>query len=148
MNPIPLNKSLNKVNTENTLNNFRFKKRINDSRNKLNKYKRLLHNLRINIIKEQSKQYKQNVNDSLGPGSYSPYFLLDFKRLNIKNLSKTINVANKEDKKPSFINIDNNPGVGEYDLSGEFKKIIEHNLALQKSQKQKVNPNQKNQVQF
>ena len=137
LNPIPLNKSLNKVNTENTLNNFRFKKRINDSRNKLNKYKRLLHNLRINIIKEQSKQYKQNVKDSLGPGSYSPYFLLDFKRLNIKNLSKTINVANKEDKKPSFINIDNNPGVGEYDLSGEFKKIIEHNLALQKSQKQK-----------
>ena len=135
MMPIPLNKS--KIKSDNNLNKFRFKKRLEENNNKLNKYKRLLHNLRFNLIKEQSKQFKKNVEDNLGPGSYSPNAIYDMKKFRIQNLSKTLNINKNEERKPSYIDINNNPGVGEYDVNGEFKKNIEKNLSLLKSKKDK-----------
>jgi len=85
--PISLNKNSNRNNlrhnTDISLNNLRFKNKLNENRNKLNKYKRFLHNLRFNIIKDQAKQYKKNVEDNLGPGSYSPNNFY-----NIKNIIK------------------------------------------------------------
>ena len=133
--PIPLNK--NKIKNENILNKFRFRKKLDENNNKLNEYKRLLHNLRFKLIKEQSKQFKKNLEDNLGPGSYSPNSIHDINKIKIQNLSKTTNTNKNEERKPSYIDINNNPGVGEYDVNGEFKKIIEKNLSLQKSKKDK-----------
>jgi len=143
MRPIPMNKRSLRINTENNLNHLRFKKVLRDNMNKLNKYKRLLHNLRLNIIKEQAKQFKNNVENNLGPGSYSPESLFNLKRLKIKNLSKTINFNNKEERKPSYIEINENPGVGEYDTTGEYKNFIEKNMDLQKSNRNKERNDQK-----
>ena len=141
--PILMNKNQNRnnlgTNADATLNNLRFKQKLNENMNKLNKYKRLLHNLRFNIIKEQSKQYKKNVQDNLGPGTYSPENIFDIKKNN--QMAKTINVP--EERIPSYIDMNNNPGVGEYDVTGEFKQIIEKNLSLQKSKKDKEKIEQK-----
>ena len=143
MRPIPMNKRSLRINTENNLNHLRFKKVLRDNMNKLNKYKRLLHNLRLNIIKEQAKQFKNNVENNLGPGSYSPESMFNLKRLKIKNLSKTINFNNNEERKPSYIEINENPGVGEYDTTGEYKNFIEKNMDLQKSNRNKERNDQK-----
>jgi len=143
MRPIPMNKRSLRINTENNLNHLRFKKVLRHNMNKLNKYKRLLHNLRLNIIKEQAKQFKNNVKNNLGPGSYSPESLFNLKKLKIKNLSKTINFNNKEERKPSYIEINENPGVGEYDTTGEYKNFIEKNMDLQKSNRNKERNDQK-----
>ena len=121
------------ITSENNLKNFRLKKRLMENNNQLNKYKRLLHNLRINLIKEQAKQYKTNVESNLGPGRYSPETLFNMKKIKINNLSKTININTNKDRNPSYMEINDNPGVGEYDVIGEFKNIIENNLNLQKS---------------
>ena len=137
MRPIPMNKKSLRINTENNLHHLRVKKVLRDNMNKLNKYKRLLHNLRLNIIKEQAKQYKNNVENNLGPGSYSPESLFNMKKLKIKNLSKTININNDEERKPSYIEMNENPGVGEYDTTGEYKNYIEKNLDFQKSKRSK-----------
>ena len=113
-------------------------KEIIESKNKLNKYKRLLHNLRINIIQEQSKNYKKNIQNNLGPGSYSPdnYFNINTKN---KNFSKTIitESAQNEDKKRTFFEKNVTPGVGQYDIMGELKKNLEYNLSLERSRKEK-----------
>ena len=143
MRPIPMNKKSLRINTENNLNHLRFKIVLRDNMNKLNKYKRLLHNLRLNIIKEQAKQFKNNVENNLGPGSYSPESMFNLKRLKIKNLSKTINFNNNEERKPSYIEINENPGVGEYDTTGEYKNFIEKNMDLQKSNRNKERNDQK-----
>ena len=134
--PIPLNKNRIKIiNTENTLNSIRFKQKLWDSKNKLNKYKRLLHNLRLNLIKEQSKQYKNTIENNLGPGSYSPELFFNLKQFHIRNLSKTININPNVEKKPSYIEANDNPGVGEYDTLGEYKQNIEKNWSIIKSKK-------------
>ena len=135
MMPIPLNK--NKIRNENISNKLRLKKKLDENNNKLNKYKRLLHNLRFNLIKEQSKQFKKNIEDNLGPGSYSPNAIYDMKKFRTQNLSKILGANKNEERKPSYIDINNNPGVGEYDVNGEFKKNIEKNLSLLKRQKDK-----------
>ena len=136
MMPIPFNKNqIRIINTENSINSFRFRKRIWENKNKLNKYKRLLHNLRINLIKEQSKQYKDKIENNLGPGSYSPELFFNVKKMQIKNLSKTININPNEERIPSYIKMNNNPGVGEYDVLGEFKYLIEKNISKEKSKK-------------
>ena len=138
MNPIYLNKNKFRVITsENTLNNFRLKRRIRENNNQLNKYKKLLHNLRINLIKEQAKQYKTNVENNLGPGSYSPESLFNIKKIKINKLSKTININTNKERIPSYIEMNDNPGVGEYDVIGEFKNNIENNLNLQHSLRNK-----------
>ena len=135
--PISLNKNKNmnnlRLNTDTSLNNLRFKNKLNENRNKLNKYKRLLHNLRFNIIKEQAKQYKKNVEDNLGPGSYSPNNFYNLKKNH--QMTKTINI--NEGKVPSYLDRNDNPGVGEYDVKGEYKQNIEKNLTLQKSKMDK-----------
>ena len=135
--PISLNKNKNmnnlRLNTDTSLNNLRFKNKLNENRNKLNKYKRLLHNLRFNIIKEQAKQYKKNVEDNLGPGSYSPNNFYNLKKNH--QMTKTININEK--KVPSYLDRNDNPGVGEYDVKGEYKQNIEKNLTLQKSKMDK-----------
>ena len=135
--PIPKKKFFNgnniRLNTDNSINNFRFRKKLDENRNKLNKYKRLLHNLRFNIIKEQAKQYKKNVEDNLGPGSYSPNNFYNLKKNH--QMTKTINI--NEGKVPSYLDRNDNPGVGEYDVKGEYKQNIEKNLTLQKSKMDK-----------
>ena len=105
--PISLNKNSNRNNlrhnTDISLNNLRFKNKLNENRNKLNKYKRLLHNLRFNIIKDQAKQYKKNVEDNLGPGSYSPNNFYNMKKYN--QMAKTINI---NERIPSYIDMNDN----------------------------------------
>ena len=105
--PISLNKNSNRNNlrhnTAISLNNLRFKNKLNENRNKLNKYKRLLHNLRFNIIKDQAKQYKKNVKDNLGPGSYSPNNFYNIKKYN--QMAKTINI---NERIPSYIDMNDN----------------------------------------
>ena len=112
------------ITIENTLNNFILKRRIRENNNQLNKYKKLLHNLRINLIKEQAKQYKTNIENNLGPGSYSPESLFNIKKIKINKLSKTININANKERIPSYIEMNDNPGVGEYYVIGEFKNNI------------------------
>ena len=143
MHPIPLNKHILRIKTENCLSHFRLKKKLSENNNKLNKYKRLLHNLRINMIKEQAKEYKNNLENNLGPGSYSPGSFFNIKPSKVKNLSKTINFNNNKEREPSYIEINENPGVGEYDMIGEYKHFIEKNLDLLKSKRNKERNEQK-----
>ena len=141
--PIPKKKFFNgnniRLNTDNSINNFRFRKKLDENRNKLNKYKRLLHNLRFNIIKEQAMLYKKNVQDNLGPGTYSPKNISDLKKNN--QMAKTLVI--NEERIPSYIDMNDNPGVGEYNVNGEFKQNIEKNLTLLKSKQDKEKYDQK-----
>ena len=141
--PIPKKKFFNgnniRLNTDNSINNFRFRKKLDENRNKLNKYKRLLHNLRFNIIKEQAKLYKKNVQDNLGPGTYSPKNISDLKKNN--QMAKTLVI--NEERIPSYIDMNDNPGVGEYNVNGEFKQNVEKNLTLLKSKQDKEKYDQK-----
>ena len=137
----PISNIKRKINFSDSIKNKYILNKNNDSKNKLNKYKRLLHNLRINIIQEQSNKYKKNIQNNLGPGSYSPdnYFNISTNNIKFLNFSKTINTAQmkNEEINPSYFNLNTNPGVGEYDVLGEFKKNIEYNLSLVKSKKNK-----------
>ena len=63
-----LNNSLNKIYKFNNVN-----KSI-DEKNKLNRFSHSLHNLKINIIKDQAMKLKEEVKKNLGPGTYSPEF--------------------------------------------------------------------------
>ena len=141
--PIPKKKFFNgnniRLNTDNSINNFRFRKKLDENRNKLNKYKRLLHNLRFNIIKEQAMLYKKNVQDNLGPGTYSPKNISDLKKNN--QMAKTLVI--NEERIPSYIDMNDNPGVGEYNVNGEFKQNVEKNLTLLKSKQDKEKYDQK-----
>ena len=141
--PIPKKKFFNgnniRLNTDNSINNFRFRKKLDENRNKLNKYKRLLHNLRFNIIKEQAMLYKKNVQDNLGPGTYSPKNISDLKKNN--QMAKTLVINEK--RIPSYIDMNDNPGVGEYNVNGEFKQNVEKNLTLLKSKQDKEKYDQK-----
>ena len=141
--PIPKKKFFNgnniRLNTDNSINNFRFRKKLDENRNKLNKYKRLLHNLRFNIIKEQAMLYKKNIQDNLGPGTYSPKNISDLKKNN--QMAKTLVI--NEERIPSYIDMNDNPGVGEYNVNGEFKQNIEKNLTLLKSKQDKEKYDQK-----
>ena len=141
--PIPKKKFFNgnniRLNTDNSINNFRFRKKLDENQNKLNKYKRLLHNLRFNIIKEQAMLYKKNVQDNLGPGTYSPKNISDLKKNN--QMAKTLVI--NEERIPSYIDMNDNPGVGEYNVNGEFKQNVEKNLTLLKSKQDKEKYDQK-----
>ena len=141
--PIPKKNFFNgnniRLNTDNSINNFRFRKKLDENRNKLNKYKRLLHNLRFNIIKEQAMLYKKNVQDNLGPGTYSPKNISDLKKNN--QMAKTLVI--NEERIPSYIDMNDNPGVGEYNVNGEFKQNVEKNLTLLKSKQDKEKYDQK-----
>jgi len=111
-----------------------------DDKNKLNKFVRSLHNLKINLLKEQAMKIKKEKENIVGPGSYSPdlYF----------NIGNTINaysknnnnsrIEKKDDRNPIYISINENPGVGEYDVMGEIKKEIDYFLYMKRSKENKA----------
>ena len=132
-----LNNSLNKIYKFNNVN-----KSI-DEKNKLNRFSHSLHNLKINIIKDQAMKLKEEVKKNLGPGTYSPEFFFNFGyHLNNKNNKnnifnhKIVSEINKG-KDPIYMSVNDNPGVGEYDVTGEIKKEIDYILFLKKSKEQK-----------
>ena len=143
--PIPRIKG-NKNFLNNSINNETFKnKYINkslDEKKNLNKFARSLHNLRINLIKEQAMKLKKEIERKIGPGAYSPDLYFNIRNNNIIN-NNIINNMNynssekKENRKTEYISINENPGVGEYDIMGEIKKEIDYFLFLKKSKENK-----------
>lgn len=114
-----------------------------DDKYKLNEYARSLHNFRINLLKEHSKRLKDEISNKLGPGSYSPdtYYNIGDK---INNNNDNSNSIDKQgERKPIYISINENPGVGEYDITGELKKEIDYILLLKKSKENKAINDQK-----
>jgi hypothetical protein len=57
----------------------------------------------------------------------------------MNNISSNISASEKkDDRKPIYIAINENPGVGEYDVMGEIKKEIDHFLYMKKSKEEKI----------
>jgi hypothetical protein len=148
MAPIPRIKNYQNL-LNNSLNNIYKFNNVNksiDEKNKLNRFSHSLHNLKINIIKDQSMKLKEEVKKNLGPGTYSPEFFLNF-GYNIINNNKNNNKKNNtnhkiiseinKDRNPIYISVNDYPGVGEYDIAGEIKKEIDYILFLKKSKEQK-----------
>ena len=138
--PIPRIKG-NKNFLNNSINNETFKnKYINkslDEKKNLNKFARSLHNLRINLIKEQAMKLKKEIERKIGPGAYSPDLYFNIRNNNIINNMNYNNSEKKENRKTEYISINENPGVGEYDIMGEIKKEIDYFLFLKKSKENK-----------
>ena len=135
--PIPRIKNYKNFLNSNTNNFNKFKKnRSLDDKSKLNKFEHSLHNLRINLIKEQSMKNKTEIENKMGPGKYSPELYYNLGNNIINNINKS-NFERKEDKESNYITINENPGVGEYDVMGEVKKEIDHILFLKKSKENK-----------
>ena len=111
-----------------------------DEKNKLNKFVRSLHNLKVNLIKEQAMKIKKEIGNKIGPGTYSPDAYYNIANsINMNNISSNISAyEKKDDRKPIYIAINENPGVGEYDVMGEIKKEIDHFLYMKKSKEEKI----------
>jgi hypothetical protein len=111
-----------------------------DEKNKLNKFVRSLHNLKVNLIKEQAMKIKKEIGNKIGPGTYSPDAYYNIANsINMNNISSNISASEKkDDRKPIYIAINENPGVGEYDVMGEIKKEIDHFLYMKKSKEEKI----------
>ena len=125
---------------DNSININEYKRkmlRTIDEKNKLNKYTRSLHNFRLSILKEQAKKLKSETANKVGPGSYSPdlYFNIANNIINNANNNNTIEI--KDDRKPIYITINENPGVGEYDVMSQIKQQIDNILTLKKSKETK-----------
>ena len=110
-----------------------------DEKNKLNKFVRSLHSLKVNLLKEQAMKIKKEIGNNIGPGTYSPdtYFNIG-NSINVNNISYSYNTEKKDDRKPIYISINENPGVGEYDVMGEIKKEIDYFLYIKKSKEEKA----------
>ena len=111
-----------------------------DEKNKLNKFVRSLHNLKVNLIKEQAMKIKKEIGNKIGPGTYSPDAYYNIANsINMNNIISNISASEKKnDRKPIYIAINENPGVGEYDVMGEIKKEIDHFLYMKKSKEEKI----------
>ena len=79
---------------------------------------------------------KNEIENKMGPGKYSPELYYNLGNNIINNLNKS-NFERKEDKESNYITINENPGVGEYDVMGEVKKEIDYILFLKKSKENK-----------
>ena len=114
-----------------------------DDKYRLNEYARSLHNFRINLLKEQSKRLKDEISNKLGPGSYSPdtYYNIGDKMNN--NTDNSNSLEKQGERKQIYITVNENPGVGEYDISGQLKKEIDYILLLKKSKEIKAINDQK-----
>ena len=114
-----------------------------DDKYRLNEYARSLHNFRINLLKEQSKRLKDEISNKLGPGTYSPdtYYNIGDKMNN--NTDNSNSLEKQGERKPIYITVNENPGVGEYDISGQLKKEIDYILLLKKSKEIKAINDQK-----
>ena len=136
--PLPKIKNYTNFLNSNINNINKFKKnRSVDDKNKLNKFGRSLHNLRINTIKEKSIENKLEIENKIGPGKYSPDLYYNLANNIINNVNKN-NYEKKEYKDSSeYIKVNENPGVGEYDIMGENKKEIDYILFLKKSKEAK-----------
>lgn len=139
MAPIPRIKNYKNFlnNSFNNTNNFKKGNKSVDEKNKINQFSRSLHNLKINIIKEQSKKLKEEIKRSMGPGKYSPELFFHFGYNIINNENSNINQETKKDRNLDYISINENPGVGEYDITGKIKKEIDYILFLKKSKERK-----------
>ena len=124
-------------NSANDINIFKKTNKSVDEKKKLNQFAHSLHNLKINIIKEQSKKLKEEIKRSMGPGKYSPELFLHFGDNIINNENNNENQEIKKDRNLEYISINENPGVGEYDITGEIKKQIDYILFLKKSKESK-----------
>ena len=111
-----------------------------DEKNKLNKFVRSLHSIKVNLLKEQAMKIKKEIGNKIGPGTYSPdtYYNIG-NSINVNNISYSYNnTEKKDDRKPIYISINENPGVGEYDVMGEIKKEIDYFLYIKKSKEEKA----------
>ena len=137
--PIPRIKG-NKNFLNNSINNssikYKFINKSLDEKKNLNKFARSLHNLRINLIKEQAMKLKTELERKIGPGAYSPDLYFNLSN-NIMNNMNNNNSEKKENRKTEYISINENPGEGEYDIMGEIKKEIDYILFLKKSKENK-----------
>jgi len=139
MAPIPRMKNYKNFLNSNIINDYKFQKsnKSIDEKKKINRFTHSLHNLKINIIKEQSMKLKEDIKKNMGPGTYSPGLFYNFGYNIINNANNNnINTEIKNDK-PEYITINENPGVGEYDVTGEVKKEIDYIIYLKKSKERK-----------
>ena len=139
MAPIPRMKNYKNFLNSNIINDYKFQKsnKSVDEKKKINRFTHSLHNLKINIIKEQSMKLKEDIKKNMGPGTYSPGLFYNFGYNIINNANNNnINTEIKNDKS-EYITINENPGVGEYDVTGEVKKEIDYIIYLKKSKERK-----------
>ena len=141
MAPIPRIKNYKNFLNNNIINDYKYQNNNKsvDEKNKINKFTRSLHNLKINVIRDQAMKLKEEIKKNIGPGTYSPGLFYNFGYNIINNANNSDNNIKTEinPDKQEYITINENPGVGEYDITGEIKKEIDYVLFLKKSKEKK-----------